>query len=227
MAEVLVELIPMMLGATLAPVFPIIVLLLLQSERGLGKAIAFVLSAVTVRLAQGALFGLVFAGAVEAESAVGLQLIKPTLLTVFGILLLTMGVRKLLKEESEDSEPKWMSRLSDLTVLKAAGGGALVMLIALKQWVFTLSAIAVIEEAQPGLSAGIALYLIFVLATQSLMLLPIIATAIAPEKSARPLAAAQGWLQRHNRVIVMIVSFVFGAWFAYQGISGLLAFGAP
>lgn len=227
MAEVLVELIPMMLGATLAPVFPIIVLLLLQSERGLGKAIAFVLSAVTVRLAQGALFGLVFAGAVEAESAVGLQLIKPTLLTVFGILLLTMGVRKLLKEESEDSEPKWMSRLSDLTVLKVAGGGALVMLIALKQWVFTLSAIAVIEEAQPGLSAGIALYLIFVLATQSLMLLPIIATAIAPEKSARPLAAAQGWLQRHNRVIVMIVSFVFGAWFAYQGISGLLAFGAP
>lgn len=228
MADVFVNLIPLILGATLAPVFPIIVLLLLQSERGLGKAIAFVASAVTVRLVQGAIFGLVFRSAVEAESAVGLQLIAPTLLTVVGILLLVNGVKKVRKEEdSEDSEPKWMSRLSDLTVLKAAGGGALLMLVAVKQWVFTLSALAVIEEAQPGLTAGIALYLLFVAATQALMALPIIAFAVAPEKSARPLAAAQGWLQRHNRVIMIVVSFVFGVWFLYQGVSSLLAFRAP
>lgn len=228
MADVFVNLIPLILGATLAPVFPIIVLLLLQSERGLGKAIAFVASAVTVRLVQGAIFGLVFRSAVEAESAAGLQLIAPTLLTVVGILLLVNGVKKVRKEEdSEDSEPKWMSRLSDLTVLKAAGGGALLMLVAVKQWVFTLSALAVIEEAQPGLTAGIALYLLFVAATQALMALPIIAFAVAPEKSARPLAAAQGWLQRHNRVIMIVVSFVFGVWFLYQGVSSLLAFRAP
>ncbi len=228
MADVFVNLIPLILGATLAPVFPIIVLLLLQSERGLGKAIAFVASAVTVRLVQGAIFGLLFRSAVEAESAAGLQLIAPMLLTVVGILLLVNGVKKVRKEEdSEDSEPKWMSRLSDLTVLKAAGGGALLMLVAVKQWVFTLSALAVIEEAQPGLTAGIALYLLFVAATQVLMALPIIAFAVAPEKSARPLAAAQGWLQRHNRVIMIVVSFVFGAWFLYQGVSSLLAFGAP
>ena len=105
--------------------------------------------------------------------------------------------------------------------------GALLMLVAVKQWVFTLSALAVIEEAQPGLTAGIALYLLFVAATQALMALPIIAFAVAPEKSARPLAAAQGWLQRHNRVIMIVVSFVFGVWFLYQGVSSLLAFGAP
>jgi hypothetical protein len=61
MAEVFVDLIPLILAATLAPVFPIIVLLLLQSERGLGKAIAFVVAAVAVRLVQGVIFGLVFA----------------------------------------------------------------------------------------------------------------------------------------------------------------------
>lgn len=228
MADVFVYLIPLILGATLAPVFPIIVLLLLQSERGLGKAIAFVASAVTVRLVQGALFGLVFRSAVEAESAVGLQLIAPTLLTVIGILLLVNGVKKVRKEEdSEDSEPKWMSRLSDLTVLKAAGGGALLMLVAVKQWVFTLSALVVIEEAQPGFAAGVALYLLFVAATQGLMVPPIIAFAVAPEKSAKPLAAAQGWLQRHNRVIMIVVSFVFGVWFLFQGVSSLLAFRAP
>ncbi len=228
MDNVWIDLIPLMLGATLAPIFPIIVLLLLQSERGLGKAIAFVAGAVTVRLLQGAVFGLVFAPAVEAESAAGLQLIAPTLLTVVGILLLAAGVKKVRKEDDgEDSEPKWMSRLSDLTVLKAAGGGALLMLVAVKQWVFTLSALAVIEEAQPGLTAGVALYLLFVAATQALVLPPIIAFAVAPQKAAKPLAAAQGWLQRHNRVIMIVVSFVFGAWFLFKGASGLLAIGTP
>ncbi len=227
MSDVFVDLIPLILGATLAPVFPIIVLLLLQSERGLGKAIAFVVGAVTVRLLQGVLFGLVFRSAVEAESAAGLQLIAPTLLTVVGVLLLVAGVKKVRKEDDgEDSEPKWMSRLSDLTVLKAAGGGALIMLVAVKQWVFTLSALAVIEEAQPGLTAGVALYLLFVVATQALVLPPIIAFAVAPEQSAKPLTAAQGWLQRHNRVIMIVVSFVFGAWFLFKGVSGLLAVGA-
>jgi hypothetical protein len=228
MADVFIDLIPMILAATLAPIFPIIVLLLLQSERGLGKAIAFVIGAVTVRLLQGVIFGLVFASAVEAETAAGLQLIAPTLLTVVGILLLVAGVRKWRKEDDgEDNEPKWMSKLSDLTVLKAAGGGALLMLVAVKQWVFTLSALAVIEEAQPGLNAGVALYLLFVAATQVLVVPPIIAFAVAPEQSTRPLAAAQGWLQRHNREIMIIVSFVFGVWFLFQGVSSLLAFRAP
>lgn len=227
MVDVFIELIPLILGATLAPIYPIIVLLLLQSERGLGKAIAFVIGAVTVRLVQGVIFGLVFRSAVEAERAAGLQLIAPTLLMVVGILLLVAGVKKVRKEDDgEDSEPKWMSKLSDLTALKAAGGGALLMVVGVKQWVFTLSALAVIEEAQPGLTAGIALYLLFVLATQLLALPPIIAFAVAPEKSARPLVVAQGWLQRHNRVIMIIVSFVFGAWFLFKGVSGLLAFGA-
>jgi len=228
MAEVFVELIPLILAATLAPIFPIIVLLLLQSERGLGKAIAFVAGALVVRLLQGVIFGLVFVSAVEAETAAGLQLIAPTLLTVVGILLLAAGVKKVRKEDDgEDSEPKWMSRLSDLTVLKAAGGGALLMLVAVKQWVFTLSALAVIEEAQPGLTAGVALYLLFMVATQMLVLPPIIAFAVAPQQSARPLTAAQGWLQRHNRVIMIVVSFVFGAWFLFKGVSSLLAFRAP
>jgi hypothetical protein len=141
------------------------------------------IGAVAVRLVQGVIFGLVFSSAVEAESAAGLQLIAPTLLTVVGILLLVNGVKKVRKEDDgEDSEPKWMSKLSDLTALKAAGGGALLMLVAVKQWVFTLSALAVIEEAQPGLTAGVAIYLIFVVATQMLVLPPIIAFAVAPQK---------------------------------------------
>ena len=68
----LVDLLPLIIGATLAPIYPIVVLLLLQSERGLVNASAFVTGAVTMRLLQGVIFGLVLAPAVEAESEAGL-----------------------------------------------------------------------------------------------------------------------------------------------------------
>lgn len=226
MSNVWVDLIPLILGATLAPIYPIIVLLLLQSERGLGKATAFVAGAVGVRLVQGVIFGLVFAPAVDAESAAGLKFIGPTLLTIVGILLLVMGARKWRKasdDEDGDEPPGWMSALTGMSGLKAAGAGALLLLLGVKQWVFTLSAISVIEEAQPGVTAGVGLYLFYTLATQLLVLPPLIAFALAPEKSAAPLRTAQGWLQRHNRVIVVTVSFVFGVFFLYRGIAGLLA----
>ena len=96
------------------------------------------IGAVTVRLAQGVIFGLVFLSAGEAELAAGLQLIPPTRLTVLSILLLVAGVKKVRKvDDGEDDEPKWMSRLSDLTVLKAVGGGALLMLVAVKPVSYT------------------------------------------------------------------------------------------
>ena len=226
MNELLIDLIPLILGATLAPIYPIIVLLLLQSERGLGKATAFVAGAVGVRLVQGVIFGLVFAPAVDAESAAGIKIIGPTLLTIVGILLLVMGVKKWRKgrdDEDGDEPPGWMSALMGISPLKAAGSGALLLLLAVKQWVFTLSAISVIEEAQPGVTVGVGLYLLFTLATQLLVLPPLIAFALAPEKSAAPLRTAQGWLQRHNRAIVVAVSLIFGVFFLYRGISGLLA----
>lgn len=69
---------------------------------------------------------------------------------------------------------------------------------------------------------SIGLYLIYVLLAQALVLPPILFFALAPERAAKPLQAAQGWLDRHNRVIVIVVSFVFGLWFSDNGITGLI-----
>jgi hypothetical protein len=54
--------------------------------------------------------------------------------------------------------------------------------------------------------------------------LPLIvgASAVAPQRVARPLKAAQSWLERRNRVIVIAVSLVFGVWFLYKGVSELI-----
>lgn len=60
MGHVLITLLPLILGATLVPLYPIVVLLLLQSQGGLRKAIAFVSGATAIRLVQGVFFGFVF-----------------------------------------------------------------------------------------------------------------------------------------------------------------------
>lgn len=205
------------------PFYPIVVLVLLQGQSGLVKALAFVAGNVAVRLAQGVLFGLVLGSAMGASSEDGQRLGVSTLLLIVGILLLITAVKKWQKAEDPDAPPpQWMTAISDLSAVKAVGAGALFVTIAIKQWVFTLSAIGVISEAGLGEAAGMGLYLFYALATQTLVLTPILVCAVAPQQSARLLKAAQSWLERRNRVIVIAVSLVFGVWFLYKGVSGLI-----
>jgi hypothetical protein len=223
MGDVITDLLPLIVGATAVPFYPITVLVLLQGQGGLVKALAFVTSNIAVRLAQGVLFGIILGVALAANSEDGQRLGVSTLLLIVGILLLITAVKKWQKaEDPDDALPQWMTAISDLSAVKAVGAGTLFVTIAIKQWVFTLSAIGVISEAGLGGAANIGLYLFYVLATQTLVLTPILACAVAPQQVARPLKAAQSWLERRNRVIVIAVSLVFGVWFLYKGASGLI-----
>ena len=223
MGDVLLGLLPVIVGASLVMVYPIIVLLLLQSAGGLGKSIAFVAGGVVARLVQGVVFGLLLGAAMAANGEEGQRLIASTPLLIVGLLPLVTAFRKWRKEEDPDEPPpKWMSSIGNLTRLRAFGAGALYVAIAVKQWVFTLSAISIISAASLERPMGIGVYLFYVLLTQMLVLPPILLFALAPERAAKPLQAAQGWLDRHNRVIVISVSFIFGLWFSYSGITGLL-----
>jgi hypothetical protein len=105
---------------------------------------------------------------------------------------------------------------------KAFGMGALLVAIAAKQWVFTLTAITMIGEAQLSQAGNVIAFLFYVLAAQSLMLTPIVVYAVAPTQSAKGLEAAQNWLERYNRQIVIAISTIFGVLFLWKGISGLI-----
>lgn len=224
MSDVFVELLPLILSALLVPIYPIVVLLLLESERGLLKATAAFAGNTLVRLLQGIIFGLVFREAMEEHPDDGGELIVSTLLLVVGILLLIAGYKKWQKEEDPDAPPpQWMTAVSGLSTLKAFGAGALYVVVSVKQWVFTLSAISVIDYAMLGSGATIGLYLFFTIATQLLALIPIIMYAVAPQRAAKPVRAAQAWLERHNRTIAIAVSFIFGVWFTIKAISALLS----
>jgi hypothetical protein len=143
MGSVLVDLLPLMIGAAVVPIPVIIVLLLLGREGGLARGAAFVGGAIVVRLAQGIIFGYVFTRDPAAQTEAGSNLIVSALLLVIGILMLITAYRKWYKEEDPDAPPpRWMAALGGLSTLEAFGIGAGLVALAAKQC-FTIRALAI------------------------------------------------------------------------------------
>jgi hypothetical protein len=224
MSSVIVQLLPPIFGSMLAPVWIIAVLLLLASPRGLLKATAFVLGMTVVRLLQGLIFGVVFAASPDAKADnAGSSPVVSTLLVLAGILLLIAAVRTWRKEDDPDAPPpKWMQAIDQLTPLKALGYGAAGTGIALKLWVFTLSAIGIITAADLGQTGGVIAFLAYVVLAQALLILSILVFGVVPG-TAPTLRKAIDWLVRYNRPITIAVSLTFGVYFMWDGIRGLLA----
>lgn len=226
MGSVVVSLLPYIVGSALVPIQIIIGLLLLQSpDRGLLKGSAYVAGMTLTRLLQGAAFGL-FLGESVAASAEGGQKgpVVATLLLLLGIILLVTAYKKWRKQpDPDDPPPKWLAAMDSLTVLQALGIGLTLPLVAVKLWVFTLSALATIAATQMGWRAGVIAYLSFILLAQALLLAPLVLRLALPQQSKVWLVRAAAGLTAHNRPIVIGVSLVFGLLFLQSGLSGLRA----
>jgi hypothetical protein len=218
------NLVPVAIGAAVgAPVGIIMALLLLLSDHGVVKAAAFAGGAITVRLFQFVLFSRIFGRVLESNSESETGVMNSILLLLGGIVLLITAVRTWFKETDPDAPPsKWIAALGRISAPTAFGMAVLMMFLGFKQWVFTLSAIAIIDEAKMGTIGSVLAYVLFIAAAQALVLAPIIASALAPAQSAKIVRATLGWLERHNRAITIAVSLVFALWFLSKSAAGLL-----
>jgi threonine/homoserine/homoserine lactone efflux protein len=224
MTSVLPDLIPLILAAALVPIEITVVLLLLASPRGTGKAAAFVLGATLVRLLKGLVFGYVFASSPDADGdSSGTSPVAATLQLVLGILLLVGAYRSLTKTPDPDEQPpQWMASIDQATPLKALGFGAAAALINPKLWVFTLTALGVVSAAELEQGVSAAAYLVYVIFGQILLILPILAMAVAPQPAAKTLGRATDWLVRNTSSVTLVLKLVFGAYFSWKGVNGLL-----
>ncbi len=226
MDAILISLTPYIIGSAVVPVQIIIGVLLLQSpQQGLLKSSAYLAGMTLTRVLQGLVFGFVFAasGAAAVDGSSGKSLVVSTLLLILGVLLLIAAYKKWRKEEDpDDPPPKWLTTIDSATPLKAFSIGFLLPLIAAKLWVFTLSALATIADAQLGQPTSTIAYLLFILLAQTLLLLPILIRILLPSRSKTVLDGIAAWLTKNNRPIAIVVSLVFGLLFLYSGVTGLL-----
>ncbi len=221
MGAIVLDLLPILVSAALVPAWIILVLILLTEQQGVWKATGFVAGGLVMRLLQGYLFGMVLVAGDDVGPTA--RPIVSTLLLVLGLLLLTKGYMAWSKQEDPDEPPpKWLTAMGTLSPLQAFGVGAGLTLVAVKQWVFTLSAIGTISQAAPGLPTAQLLFLFYTLGSLALLIALILVAAIAPGPSSRLLPALRGWMERNNRPLVMAVSLLFGTFFLWKGVTGLL-----
>jgi hypothetical protein len=230
MLVVIASLLPLIIGASLGcPTWIIVTLILLRGGHGVAKATAFAAGVISARTLQFVLFGRLFGEIASARGKDVFDLIPSTLLLVAGLILVITAIKTWWcnGEDYEAPPPRWMTALSDISTPAAFGMAVVLMLVAIKQWVFTLSAIAIIDDADLSKLHTTVAYLFFILTGQSLMLAPIISSAVAPEYSARMVKIVLRWLERNSRLITIIVSLAFGTWFLARGMTGLVTHSGP
>ena len=224
MLSLLANLLPLSIASAIGPGQILFDTLLLRSpDRGALKAACFVAGMTVVRLLQGIIFGFILTGAIQSAASSGQpHVISSLLLLVLGIFLLVTAYRQWRQEENPDGPPpKWLSMIDSLTPLKAFGIGFILVATSPNLWVFTLSAIAVISEAQVSQTEGILSFLLFVLLAETLVLLPILLRVMMPVQARNILDSLSLWLTRNNRLLMIGVSLVFGVFFLVKGIAGL------
>lgn len=216
---ILISLLPLILASALVPVQIIVTILLLgQKSQGLIKGVMFVLGLSVTRIIQGLVFGVILYPSAQAE---GTSPVVYILLMLLGILLLIAAYKKWQKQPDPHKKPALIGKMISLSPQGIFLAGLSLPLLSAKLWVFTLSAISIIEESVGSIREGMLMYLVYLLCAQILLVLPIIYKLLLPKSSQRLLDYFSQFLERHNKVITIGASLVFGILFLYQGVSGL------
>jgi len=221
--SVLVQMIPLVIGSVMMPTWVLLVLVLLRKGRGPVEAIAFVAGIVVVKLVQGLIFGAIFgAYDVSHRRSEIEEIIIATLLIVVGLLMWMAALKLFIQGDDPDGPPPaWPRMVSAITPLRAFGLGTVLVTTSSRSWLFTLAAIGIITRADMGPALSVLAYLVYIAGTILLVVIPIILSI----QSAKRFDAAAYWLEKHDRVVMIVASLAVGAFFLWSGVSSLLGLG--
>jgi hypothetical protein len=218
MVNVLIYLIPLIVGSVAMPTWILLVVLLLSRGHRVFAAASFVAGVTAVRLAQGIVFGAFLTDYSVPAHHSQVRVVSSLLLCITGILLWLAAVRQWRSPPRSDAPlPRWRSLVSSLTPGRTFLIGAVLVLTSSRAWLFTLAAMALIAQANLRPLQNVIAYFYYILGANLLITAPIV---ISLTSSARFEAGAH-WLELHNRSIVIAVSAIVGSFFLWRGIAGL------
>jgi hypothetical protein len=204
------------LGITLEP-FPLVAfVLVLSAERGVRKALAFILAWLACLVAVIAAVLLVTGGEPPAsESAASTAEIAVKL--AVGVGLIVYGERKRRTAGRPRKTPAWLARMHEVSAWTAAG-----LAVLLQPWGLVAAGAATVVEADLADSATyLALVGFCLVATASQLTLELY-TVFAPATAGPRLERLRTWLDDHQDQAIVILSLFLGFWLVGKSISQLV-----
>jgi hypothetical protein len=180
----------------------------------------------TTMLIEGLAFAMIFSltGVFAVEGSEGPPLIIAILFVVIGTLMLAAAAKTIFQSDDEDkAPPKWLSEVESFTPGKSYKLGLGWLFISPKQWIFTLTAVAVIYAAQLEPLNSFVNYLLFILIVLSLFFVLILVYVVLGERSQAFMDGLFKWLKKNAQLILLVVLIGFGLYFLIKGITGLAA----
>ena len=187
-------------------------ILVLTSERGTWKGLAFILGWLACLIAVIAAV-IVSTGnnppepnTVPSDAALAVKL-------AVGVVLILIALRQRRRMGQPKKPPAWMARLDQLSLWGAAGLAAF-----LQPWTLVAAGAATIVEAKlDTVGSYLVLILYCLLATSSFLYLEL-AAVFAPAKSEPRLEQMRKWLDSHQDQVVIAVFLLLGFWLAGKSI---------
>ncbi|MGS2808541.1 GAP family protein [Nocardia sp. MW-W600-9] len=219
MGSVIGDLLPLAVGVAISPIPIVAAILMILSKNAGGAAKGFAAGWVGGILIVTVVVTLL-AGALGDSGDKEPSAVASWLKIVLGVLLLVLAAEQ-WHARSDTAVPAWMQAIDTLTVVKAAGLGALLSGVNPKNLLLCLSAGVVIGSA--GLSAGgdIVAIVVFTLLASTTVLAVVLGYALAADTLGPTLDSARQWLQANNHAVMAIVLLVMGAVVVGKGIGGL------
>ncbi len=222
MNQLLTVVIPLSLGAAVSPtVLAVVVLTLTSRVAPRGRAWAITLGMAAGLLAFTALLGVLAKFAADAKA-------DPRLLggidVVAGLALLGLGIRDAvnLRKPSVKRRSKEAQARTRPELLAFLGIGFALMLTDVTSIVLYLPAVKAIVESSIAAAQKVMVALIPFFAVLAPALLPAALATAAPKTADRVLTPLNSWVTKNERVIGMVVCFVFGVYLLVKGGLGVM-----
>ncbi len=221
MGRAIGQVIPLGIGVAISPLPVIAVILMLNTPRGLVRALSFLAGWVLALAGLGTVVLLAAdeANAGEAGGAAGWVTIAKGVLGVLLILVAWQQWRSRPREGEVPELPGWMQRVETLTPGRAAAVAAGLAAVKPKNLLLTIAAGGAIAQTSVGGEQAAAL-LVFVAVASLGLGAPVAIRLVMGERSERLLADLRDWMVRRNATIVAAICLVLAAKLIADAIAG-------
>ena len=211
MSDALSGMLPIAVAIAISPIPILAVILMLLTERSTANAVAFLVGWAAALAVIGGVVAALGIGRADSADDPGTGLIVAQF--VLAAVLLAGAARRwrMRAHPGEDHEtPKWMNAVRSVNPPRALALGVGLIALNPKDGLLTVAAGARLAEADAGTGAAAIALAIFVLASSSTIIAPILAELAMGARAEPILERSRHWLERNGNAAVAVVLLVLG-----------------